>query len=142
MPLFFNVFSNFLGSYIAFSRYAPHYSCGKFKIDSPYQIEYGYCAVEKEYNSNGQIINETYYDNMGMRTCREFGYAGVRKQYVNNQLESEQYYDESGAPVNNCWNYASMTREFDESENNIRESYQDKDGNITDTSSTLTMTET
>ena len=82
-------------------------------------MQEGYAAREREYDDNGNVITERYYDEKDDRTICRGGYAEVRKEYNgNSQVIWEMYYTTDGTPAVLRDNYSAREREYDVAGNN------------------------
>lgn len=86
----------------------------------------GYAELKRSYNSDGQIISETYYDLSHMPVPNASGYAEVRKTYNSlGKLEEESYYGPDGNPVLTAAGYAFQKYAYDDIGNPVQCSYYD-----------------
>ncbi len=93
----------------------------------PMNINNGYgAAVVYEYNENGQVEYEFYYDKNNQPFLIQNTYAGVHKEYdEKGYVKQMTYIDADKEPVPLSDGYATICYERDESGNNIYEYYLD-----------------
>ena len=111
----------------------------KDDMRKPYRIEYyangklvlrkdGYAAVEREYDENGNVIVEKYYDNEFKPTLRN-GYEMIRKEYnEEKKVSKETYFDNVGMPMKNNKGVYQTTYQYNDQGKVIREEYFDDNG--------------
>ena len=109
--------------------------------DQPSRIEYylngtpvtrndGYAAVERKYNSAGNIIEERYFD-LELRpvACTD-GYEMVRKGYnEEKRISRDAYYYHDGEPAANRRGVYQTVYAYNEQGQTVREAYFDREGN-------------
>ena len=89
----------------------------------------GYAAVEREYDENGNTINERYYDTTFQPISCKNGYEMIRKEYnEQNRVSKEAYYDHNGQPMINYRGVYCTTFEYNAMGKVTREAYYDIDG--------------
>lgn len=97
--------------------------------DQPTLIPEGYAAIEREYDENGNIIVERYFDTEFKPAPNNKGYETVKKEYnEDKKVIKETYYSHTGeAMVNNKGVYQTIY-DYNEQGKVIRETYYDADG--------------
>lgn len=98
--------------------------------EAPMNIDNGYGAgVAYEYNENGQVEYEFYYDKNNQPVLIQDTYEGVHKEYdEKGHVKQLTYIDVDKNPVSLSGGYAAICYERDESGNNIYEYYLDAEG--------------
>ena len=85
-----------------------------------------YAARTMEYNSDGLLTDEKYFNTKGEPTACSKGYAERKQRYKGEEISWEGYYDTEGKLIVRSGGYAAVSRDFDARDNLIREIYLDE----------------
>jgi len=84
-----------------------------------------YASISKEYDQNHNCISEKYFDREGYQINSIYGYAEIRREYLDRRVSKESFFDTAG----NAWTlpegYASRRLEYDKNGNISFEMYTD-----------------
>lgn len=98
-------------------------------FNEPFQFPDGLSIIRREYDENGNILADSYYDAEENLIRRTIGYSSFHREYDDfNRLIKESYFDENGNPTCNTSGYAAFTRDLDSHGWILRESYLDEQG--------------
>lgn len=89
----------------------------------------GYAAVEREYDEEGNVVTEKYYDaDLQPAPCNN-GYEAIRREYNDNKkVIKEEYIDHDGQPMTNKKGVYQTAYEYNENGKVTKESYFDGEG--------------
>lgn len=83
-----------------------------------------------QYDPNGLVIREDYYDTAGNYVITGNGYAIYTREYTaDNRLARENYFGTDGKPIRIPAGYAELNRFYDAAGNIVSEVYLDEAGN-------------
>ncbi|WP_034445750.1 RHS repeat protein [Butyrivibrio sp. AE2032] len=96
---------------------------------TPYTMNEGYSAIERDYDLRGRVYGTRYYDGDGERMIINGGYSGIRYSY-NRQgsVIEEEYFDTEDKPQNLVSGYSKVKYEYDDKGNRVVFSYFDQKG--------------
>ena len=96
----------------------------------PVQTGNGYAAIERDYDEDGNIIEERYFDKAFRPAVSNAGYEVIRKKYnENRRVTEEKYLDHTGQPMMNAKGVCRTIYEYTEEGRIKRTAYCDGEGN-------------
>lgn len=101
------------------------------KDDSLCLNKYGYCSSKRKYDTEGNILEETYYDTKGTPCLRNGKIFKVSLKYINGNIIEEAYTDTIGQPCLHEDGYSSYTAEYDNENRKTIVSTWGVDGKLT-----------
>ena len=89
----------------------------------------GYATVVYEYDTNGYVKSESYYNELAEPVYTSYGYATIRKKLdKDGQVVEEYYYDINGSPMKQQAGHVAIRQEWNDGRLLVR-TYLDETGN-------------
>ena len=100
-----------------------------FLNGEPFVMPAGYSVMKREYEENGFVAKQSYFDADDVPVLSTAGYhAVVRTWYDKDHAKTEMWFDTEGKPMTLGNTYCGVEREYDEAWNVKTEKYLDAEG--------------